>query len=69
MNSNQPTGKTGQKVQTVLKIFDDILDSICEPLLVLDSDLKVVTANRSFYHSFNVKPEETEGVLIYDLGN
>ncbi len=52
-----------------LNIFDNILSSIREPLIVLDSALKVVTANRSFYRTFDVKPGETEGVLIYDLGN
>ncbi|BBO80883.1 hypothetical protein DSCO28_14490 [Desulfosarcina ovata subsp. sediminis] len=52
-----------------LEIFNSILDSIREPLVVLDSDLKVVNANQSFYHTFNVKPEQTEDVLIYDLGN
>ncbi|MFZ7126702.1 MAG: sigma-54 interaction domain-containing protein [Desulfobacterales bacterium] len=52
-----------------LEIFNSILDSIREPLIVLDPDLKVVAANHSFYRTFNVKPDETEGVLIYDLGN
>ena len=45
------------------------MDSIREPLIVLDSGLKVVKANRSFYQTFSVKPDETEGVLMYDLGN
>ena len=40
-----------------------------EPLIVLDQDLRVVTASRSFYEFFKVKPEETEGHLIYNLGN
>jgi transcriptional regulator with GAF, ATPase, and Fis domain len=52
-----------------LEVFNSILGSIREPLIVLGPDLKVVTANHSFYHTFNVKPDETEGVLIYDLGN
>jgi transcriptional regulator with GAF, ATPase, and Fis domain len=52
-----------------LNIFKNILDSVREPLIVLDPDLKVVAANASFYQSFNVKPHETEGVLIYELGN
>ena len=52
-----------------LKIFDTVLGSIREPLILLDSDLKVVSTNRSFYRTFNVKPDETEGVLIYELGN
>ena len=52
-----------------LEIFNNILGSVREPLVVLDSDLKVVKANHSFYQTFNVKPDETEGVLMYDLGN
>ncbi len=52
-----------------LKIFESILGSIREPLVVLDPDLKVINANPSFYHTFNVNPEQTEGMLIYDLGN
>ena len=51
-----------------LEIFTNILSSIREPLVVLDSDFRVVKANRSFYKAFCVKPEETEGVLIYNLG-
>ena len=52
-----------------LEFFDRILGSIREPLLVLDPNLNVIKANHSFYHTFKVKPEQTEGALIYDLGN
>ena len=55
--------------QDFLKLFDSILDSIREPLLVLDADLIVVMANDSFYRTFDASPEHTEGVLIYELGN
>jgi PAS domain-containing protein len=55
--------------KTFLEIHNRILGSIREPLIVLDPNLKVVTANHAFYRTFNVKPDETEGVLIYDLGN
>lgn len=55
--------------KSFLEIHNSILGSIREPLLLLDSSLKVVTANPAFYRIFNVKPAETEGVLIYDLGN
>ena len=50
-------------------MFEDIVETVREPLIVLDSDLKVLSANRSFYNSFMVTPEETLGNLIYDLGN
>lgn len=51
------------------QIFEDIVNTIREPLLVLNQDLNVVIVNRSFYEFFKVKPEETVGRLIYDLGN
>ncbi|MBU0994198.1 MAG: sigma 54-interacting transcriptional regulator, partial [Proteobacteria bacterium] len=52
-----------------MEVFENILGSIREPLVVLDSDLRVVKANHSFYQTFSVKPDETVGVSIYDLGN
>ena len=54
---------------TFIEVFDNFMGSLREPLLVLDADLKVIKANYSFYQTFNVKPGETEGTLIYDLGN
>jgi chemotaxis protein methyltransferase CheR len=65
----QMSGPPQRRVQSFLEIFDDILASIREPIVVLDSALKVVKANPSFYQTFDVKPDETEGVTIYDLGN
>jgi len=56
-------------VNSFLEIHSNILGSIREPLIILDRDLRVVTANPSFYRTFNVKRDETEGMLIYDLGN
>jgi transcriptional regulator with GAF, ATPase, and Fis domain len=56
-------------VKPFVEVFDNIMGSIREPLVVLDAELKVVKANRSFYQTFNIKPDETEGILIYDLGN
>ena len=56
-------------LKSFLEIHNNILGSIREPLILLDSGLKVVTANPSFYRTFNVKPAETEGLVIYDLGN
>jgi len=47
----------------------DIIDTVREPLLVLDKDLRVISASRSFYRSFKVKPAETLGQHIYALGN
>ena len=46
-----------------------IINTVRESLIVLDQDLRVVSANRSFYDVFKVNPNETQGQLIYDLGN
>ncbi|PKL92106.1 MAG: hypothetical protein CVV21_04980 [Candidatus Goldiibacteriota bacterium HGW-Goldbacteria-1] len=48
---------------------ESLIDTIREPLIALDQDLRVVSVSRSFYEFFRVKPEDTVGKLIYDLGN
>ncbi|MGD1008307.1 MAG: PAS domain S-box protein, partial [Ignavibacteriaceae bacterium] len=52
-----------------LEYSDSIINTVREPLIALNQDLRVVSASRSFYEVFKVKPEETIGQLIYDLGN
>src|SRR5947207_109768 len=47
----------------------NIVDTVREPLLTLDPTLRVRSANRAFYQTFHVSPEETEDRLIYELGN
>jgi len=47
----------------------NIVDTVREPLLILDATLRVRSANRAFYQTFHVSPAETEGRLIYELGN
>jgi len=47
----------------------NIVDTVREPLLILDAELCVRSANRAFYQTFQVSPEETEDCLIYELGN
>ena len=46
-----------------------IVDTIHEPFVVLDADLRVVVASRSFYEKFQVSQNETQGRLLYDIGN
>ena len=46
-----------------------IVDTIREPVLVLDKDLRVIAASRSFYSTFKVSPEDTKGRLLYALGD
>lgn len=45
-----------------------IVDTVREPILVLDKDLRVIAASRSFYSTFDVSPEQTQGRLLYALG-
>jgi PAS domain S-box-containing protein len=48
---------------------ESIVETVREPLLVLDADLKIISANRNFYRTFKVTTDETIGSFIYDLGN
>ncbi len=48
---------------------ESIINTVREPLIVLNQDLRVVIASPSFYKVFKVNAEETVGQLIYDLGN
>jgi two-component system CheB/CheR fusion protein len=45
-----------------------IVDAVLEPLLVLDRDLKIVTANRAFHRVFETNPADTTGVPLWELG-
>ena len=63
------TEQAQSDAEAATRANEDIIETVREPLLVLDSDLRVLKANRSFYDSFKVTPEETLGNLIYDLGN
>lgn len=50
-------------------ITEGILDTIHEPLLVFDDAIRVISANPAFYKKFQVSQKDTEGTLLYDLGN
>jgi two-component sensor histidine kinase len=45
-----------------------IVDTVRDSLLVLDEQLRVVAASRSFYATFNTSPDQTIGSMVYDLG-
>ncbi len=60
-------------IQTIAKqeanlLAESIVNTVREPLLVLNADLKVVAANRSFYKIFKEIPEQTVGRLLFELG-
>jgi PAS domain S-box-containing protein len=53
----------------VSEYAESVINTVREPLIALDQDLRVVSVSRSFYDFFKVNPEDTVGQLIYDLGN
>jgi two-component system cell cycle sensor histidine kinase/response regulator CckA len=57
------------EVEAAREFAESVINTVSEPLISLDQDLRVVTVSRSFYDFFKVKPEETVGQLIYDIGN
>ncbi len=46
-----------------------VIDVVREPVLILDKDLRVMAANESFYRTFQVEASETQGKVVYELGN
>ena len=56
-------------IQEAREFAESIVDTVPEPLVVLDSALKVVSVNRAFCEYFHVTPEETVGCQLHELGN
>lgn len=52
-----------------LSYYLEITETIREPFIILDNNLRVVTANEAFYNKFKVKKKDTESRSIYELGN
>jgi two-component sensor histidine kinase len=50
-------------------LAQSIVDTVREPVIVLAMDLRVIAASRSFYSAFKANPEETQGRLLYALGD
>ena len=62
-------GPLVEEIEDIQDYAQNIVDTVREPLLILDTTLRVRSANRAFYQTFHVSPEETENRLIYELGN
>ena len=56
-------------VPAAQRLLLDIIDTVREPLIVLDAEFRVVQANRSFFHTFRVEPEDTIGEVLFALGD
>src|SRR5687767_1564607 len=61
--------KSEPLVEDIQNYALDIVDTVREPLLILDTTLRVRFANRAFYQTFRLRIEETEHRPIYELGN
>lgn len=48
---------------------ESIVETVREPLIILDKDLRVVTANPAFYRLFHLGHEDTEGLLLYEVNS
>jgi diguanylate cyclase (GGDEF)-like protein/PAS domain S-box-containing protein len=58
-----------EDLQQALEYTESIVETVREPLLVLDADLKILTANQSFYDTFKVTAAATIGNYLYVIGN
>ncbi len=61
--------QTEAEIKAARDYAEAIIETIREPLLVLDEKLRVQTANRAFFEEFQVSPDETQNRLLYELGN
>ena len=58
-----------RQIERARDYFKQVVETVTQPLLVLDPELRVQTASRSFYEAFGLEPERTVGVSILQLGN
>ncbi|MDP2385010.1 MAG: chemotaxis protein CheB [Bacteroidota bacterium] len=67
--TNQELHTRIQQVEELYSYYEGILSTLHEPMLVLDKDLRVKSANESFFKMFQVNEKESIGVLLYKLGD
>ncbi len=58
-----------EKIKEALKYAESLINTIKEPILVLDQDLKVFSGNKPFYEVFKLNPGDTEGKHIFEIDN
>ncbi|MGK2863115.1 MAG: chemotaxis protein CheB, partial [Chitinophagaceae bacterium] len=75
-SAHEELATTNQELQTRNELLNEsynyseaLISTIHDPMIVLDKDLRIKTANKSFYNQFKITEEETEGMLLFDLGN
>src|SRR5437588_8113448 len=67
--AEEEVARAAADLKAIETFSQNIVDTVREPLLMLDTTLRVRSANRAFYQTFHVSLEETENRLIYELGN
>jgi two-component system CheB/CheR fusion protein len=67
--SDSKTHEIENGLRDALSYTQAIVDTVREPLLVLDRELRVTTASRAFYQTFGVSPKATVQQFIYEVGN
>lgn len=58
-----------EELNRALEYVNSILDTMREPMVVMDGDFKIESVNQAFYRTFGVDKKQTEGSVIYELGN
>ena len=58
-----------EQLRKSTEFFRGVMNTVIEPLLVLDAELRVIMANEAFLSSFKVSADQTVNRFIYDLGN
>jgi two-component system, chemotaxis family, CheB/CheR fusion protein len=61
--------RSEEQLQKSLNYADAVIETVREPLLVLDGGLRVIRANRSFYDTFHISPETALFRPVYDLND
>jgi len=61
--------KQFSEVEDACALAQAMVDTVREPLIVLDKDLRVIAASRSFYVKFTTDPDNTQGKHLYELGD
>lgn len=74
-SANEELATTNQELQTRNELLNEsydyseaIISTIHDSMIILDKDIRIKTANKSFYRQFHLNEEETEGMLLYDIG-
>ena len=69
MENDKQQSEVTEDKKVALHYMKTLVDVARESFLILDSNLKVLSANPIFYQNFRVTPEQTENVPLYKLGN